>query len=66
MQEPKGNGISPGGWQGGTLQHGGAIILPCYYAVVFWLGDAMAARHNLAAFLPVECGKSSLHVSCSG
>ncbi|EFK34063.1 hypothetical protein HMPREF0204_13132 [Chryseobacterium gleum ATCC 35910] len=36
--KPKGNGISPGGWQGNTQQFGEASILPCHYAVVFWLG----------------------------
>jgi len=56
-EKPKGNGISPGGWQGNTLQPGEAIILPCHYAVVFWLGRCVAARYTLAAFLPVDCGK---------
>ena len=56
-EKPKGNGISPGGWQGNTLHLGEAIILPCHYAVVFWLGVAAAARYNLAAFLPVDYGK---------
>jgi len=35
--KPKGNGISPEGWQRNTQQFGEAINLPCHYAVVFWL-----------------------------
>jgi len=36
---------------------GEAIILPGHYAVVFWLAVGLDARYNLAAFLPVDCGK---------
>jgi hypothetical protein len=54
QRKPKGNGISPRGWQGNTQQLGEANILPCHFVLL--VGCGVAARYNLAAFLPVDCG----------
>jgi hypothetical protein len=52
VEEPKGNGISPEGWQSNHTQLlGEATFLPCHYAVVFWLGGAVAVRLTFATFL---------------
>lgn len=46
-EKPKGNGISPEGWQGHTATRRSYII----YAVVFWLGGALGVRFTFATFL---------------
>jgi hypothetical protein len=51
VAEPKGNGISPEGWQGNTTTWRSLLILPCHYAVVFWLGDAVGVCLTFATFL---------------
>lgn len=47
---PKGNGISPEGWQGKHNHSAKPPYLPCHYAVVFWLGGAVAVRLIFAPF----------------
>lgn len=51
MERPKGNGISPEGWQGNTTNSAKPPYLPCHYAVVFWLGGAVAVCLIFATFL---------------
>ncbi|COW91212.1 Uncharacterised protein [Mycobacterium tuberculosis] len=50
-EKPKGNGISPEGWQGNTKYSVKPLFLPCHYAVSFWLGGAVAVRLTFATFL---------------
>lgn len=50
-QKPKGNGISPEGWQGNTTTRRSHLYLPCHYAVSFWLGGVVAVRLIFATFL---------------
>lgn len=49
--KPKGNGISPEGWRGKHNNSAKPPFLPCHYAVVFWLGGAVAVRLTFATFL---------------
>jgi len=50
-EKPKGNGISPEGWQGNHITTLRSHLLPCHYAVSFWLGGAVAVRFIFATFL---------------
>ena len=50
-EKPKGNGISPEGWQGNHTTTLRSHLLPCHYAVSFWLGGAVAVRFIFATFL---------------
>ncbi|AZA55920.1 hypothetical protein EG350_01300 [Chryseobacterium shandongense] len=49
-EKPKGNGISPEGWQGKHNNSAKPPYLPCHYAVVFWLGGAEGVRLTFATF----------------
>ena len=51
MLKPKGNGISPEGWQGKHNNSAKPPYLPYHYAVSFWWGGAVAVRLNFATFL---------------
>ena len=51
MEKPKGNGISPEGWQGNTKYSAKPPFLPCHYAVSFWSGGAEGIRLTFATFL---------------
>ncbi|GEM_PF-3919344 len=51
MEKPKGNGISPEGWQGKHKNSAKPPYLSCHYAVSFWLGGAVAVRLSFATFL---------------
>ncbi len=50
MLKPKGNGISPEGWQGKHNNSAKPPYLPCHYAVSFWWGGAVAVRLIFATF----------------
>ncbi|HAO29031.1 MAG TPA: hypothetical protein DCQ68_17970 [Chryseobacterium indologenes] len=55
-EKPKGNGISPEGWQGNTVtRRRKPPYLPCHYAVVFWWGGAVAVRFSFATFFILFC-----------
>jgi len=49
-EKPKGNGISPEGWQDNHTTTLRSHLLPCHYAVSFWLGGAVAVRLIFAPF----------------
>jgi len=53
-EKPKGNGISPAGWQSKHNNYVKPLYLPCHYAVVFWQVLSVGGHRKLAAFLPVS------------
>jgi len=53
-EKPKGNGISPEGWQSKQNNPAKPPYLLYHYAVVFWQVLSAGGRRKLAAFLPVS------------